>query len=122
MSIIQEKRFYLLIKVEQQNKLSLHVAALQFPLGKIFRNQTNKNNWRSRRNVAKSDEVVEKIILFNSQKEIFYKLVAERSQEIEKLHISYNLENLIYHFKSFTKDIDFNNFIDAETQFSLYKI
>ena len=122
MSIIQEKRFYLLIKVEQQNKLSLHVAALQFPLGKTFRNQTNKNNWRSRRNVAKSDEVAEKIILFNSQKEIFYKLVAERSQEIEKLHISYNLENLIYHFKSFTKDIDFNNFIDAETQFSLYKI
>ena len=122
MSIIQEKRFYLLIKVEQQNKLSLHVAALQFPLGKTFRNQKNKNNWRSRRNDAKSDEVVEKIILFNSQKEIFYKLVAERSQEKEKLHISYNLENLIYHFKSFTKDIDFNNFIDAETQFSLYKI
>ena len=122
MSIIQEKRFYLLIKVEQQNKLSLHVAALQFPLGKTFRNQTNKNNWRSRSNVAKSDEVVEKIILFNSQKEIFYKLVAERSQEIEKLHISYNLENLIYHFKSFTKHIDFNYFIDAETQFSLNKI
>ena len=122
MSIIQEKRFYLLIKVEQQNKLSLHIAALQFPLGKIFRSQANKNNWRSRRNVVKSDEVVEKIILFNNQKEILYKLIAERSQEIEKLHISYNLENLIYHFKSFTKDIDFNNFIDAETQFSLYKI
>ena len=44
-------------------------------------------------------------------------LVAERNAEIEKLHNSANFQNLIYHFKDPTKDIAFNDFIDAETLF-----
>ena len=41
----------------------------------------------------------------------------ERSQEIEKLYDSVNFENLIYHFKGSTKDLDFSDFIDSETLF-----
>ena len=42
----------------------------------------------------------------------------ERTGEIEKLHNSVNFQNLIYHFKGRTKDIDeFNEFIDAEKLF-----
>ena len=41
----------------------------------------------------------------------------EKTGEIEKLHNSVNFQNLIYHFKGPTKDIDFNDFIDAETLF-----
>ena len=48
---------------------------------------------------------------------IFYKLVAEKAEELEKLHNSISFENLIFHFKSSTKDIDFNDFIDAEIIF-----
>ena len=56
-------------------------------------------------------------IPLDKQKQIFHKLVAERTGEIEKLHTSVNCENLIYHLKGTTKDIDFNDFIDAETLF-----
>ena len=38
-------------------------------------------------------------------------------KELEKLYNSFNFQNLIYHFKGPTKDIDFNNFIDAEILF-----
>ena len=41
----------------------------------------------------------------------------ERTGEIEKLHNSVQFPKLIYHFKGPTKDIDFNDFIDAETLF-----
>ena len=58
----------------------------------------------------------EKSILFD-KKGLFYNFVAERTEEIEKLHNSVNCQDLIYHLKSPTKDIAFNNFIDAETLF-----
>ena len=46
-----------------------------------------------------------------------YNSVAERTGEIEKLHNSFNFRNLIYHFEDPNKDIDFNDFINAETYF-----
>ena len=49
------------------------------------------------------------------QKEIFYKLVAESAEKMEKLHKSIDFEILIYYFKGSTKDIDFNDLIDVET-------
>ena len=55
--------------------------------------------------------------LISKKKYKFYNLVAERTVEIEKLHNSVNFQNLIHHFKVPTKDIDFNDFIDAETLF-----
>ena len=51
-------------------------------------------------------------------KKIFYNLVAERTEKIEKLHNGVNLENLVYHFNSPTKNIDFNDFIYAEIRFN----
>ena len=62
-------------------------------------------------------EKEQKSIPLDKQKEIFYYLVAERTGEIQKLHSSVNSQNLIYHFKGPTKDIDFNDFIDVETFF-----
>ena len=47
----------------------------------------------------------------------------ERTGEFERLHNSVNFQNyvnfqnLMYHFKSPTKDIDSNDFINAETLF-----
>ena len=58
-----------------------------------------------------------KSIPLNKQKEIFYNLVAERIKEIKKLRNSINFQNLIDHFKSPTKDVNFNDFIDAEALF-----
>ena len=37
------------------------------------------------------------------------------------MHNSVHLQNLIYDFKSPTKDIDFNDFIDTETLFDEIK-
>ena len=45
-----------------------------------------------------------------------------RTGESEKLFNSVNFKDLIYHFKGPTKDIDFNNFIDAETVFDDTKL
>ena len=58
-----------------------------------------------------------KSIPLNKQKEIFYNLVAERIEEIKKLRNSINFQNLIDHFKSPTKDVNFDDFIDAEVLF-----
>ena len=41
----------------------------------------------------------------------------ERTAEIKKLHNNFDFQNLMYHFKGPTKDIDFNDLIDAETLF-----
>ena len=41
----------------------------------------------------------------------------QKTGEIEILHNSVNFQNLVYHFKDPTKDIDFNDFVDAETLF-----
>ena len=53
----------------------------------------------------------------DKQKEILYKLVAERTGEIEKLHSSANFQNLVYHLKVPPADRDVNDFIDADTIF-----
>ena len=57
----------------------------------------------------------EKSIPFDKQKEIFYKFVPERTEEVKKLCNRVNFENLIYYCKSSTKNINFNYFTDAET-------
>ena len=62
-------------------------------------------------------EKEEESIPLDKKKEIFCNLVAERTGEIESLHNSVNFQNLIYHFKGPTKEIDFNDLIDAETLF-----
>ena len=62
-------------------------------------------------------EKEEKGISFDKQKEIFYKIVAERTEDIEELHNSFHFQNFIYQCKGSTKDIDFNDFHDAETFF-----
>ena len=41
----------------------------------------------------------------------------ERTFEFEKLHNIVNYQSLIYYLKGPNKDIDFNDFIDAETLF-----
>ena len=52
-----------------------------------------------------------------SKKKKFYKLVAQKTEELEKLQNSVNFENLMYYFKGSTKDIDFNDSIDVENIF-----
>ena len=52
-----------------------------------------------------------------NKKDIFYKLVADRTEEIEKLPNNVNFEDLIYYFKGSFKHIYLNHFIDAETLF-----
>ena len=61
------------------------------------------------------DDKEEKIYHLVSKK--IYDPVAERTGEIEKLHNSVNFQNLLYHFEGPTKDIDFNDFINAEILF-----
>ena len=63
------------------------------------------------------NEKEEKSMLLEKQKEILYNPVAGITGEIEKLRNSVHFQNLIYHFKSPSKDIDFNDLIDAETLF-----
>ena len=58
-----------------------------------------------------------KSIPLHKQKEIIYRLVVEGTGKIEKLHNSVNFINLIYNFKGPTKDIYFNDLIDAEIYF-----
>ena len=53
----------------------------------------------------------------DKEKEILCNLAAEKTGEIENLHGSINFQKLIYHFKGPTKDINFNNFIDAAALF-----
>ena len=96
-------------------------------LGKAYEKQTKtiEEQWRKQvgaieehgKQLIKSNVFTEKSIPLDNQKGIFHNLVAERTGKIEKLYDSFNFQNLIYHFKVPTKDIDFNNFIDAETLF-----
>ena len=60
----------------------------------------------------------------DKEKKICYKHVVEKTEDytssrvkLEKLHNSVNFENLICRFMGFTKNTDFNDFIDAETTF-----
>ena len=57
----------------------------------------------------------------DKQKEVLCKLVAERTDKMEKLRNSFNSKNLIIYFKGSTEYIDFNDFIDAETRFDYIK-
>ena len=88
---------------------------------KTIENQVEKQIKRieeHRKQLVKSNAFLEKksipfdkkeaSILLDKQKEIFYKLVAERTKEIEKLQNSTNFENLIYYFKGSTRDIHLN--------------
>ena len=48
-------------------------------------------------------------------------LVAERMETIEKLHNNTDFNNLTYHYKGPTANVDFNNFIDVATLFDEIK-
>ena len=89
--------------------------------GLVFEKQT-KNGWRARqkqieateehgKQLVKSNAFAEKEeqnISLDKRKETFYN---------EKLHNSVNFQNLVHQIKSPTKDINCNDFIDADTLF-----
>ena len=52
----------------------------------------------------------EDIPLISKQKEIFNELVDERLKEITELDKKFNYDDLIYKYKSNTKDVEFNQF------------
>ena len=50
-----------------------------------------------------------------------YKLVAEKMNTTEKLHNRIDFQNLIYHYKDPTANLNFNDFSDAATLFDEIK-
>ena len=57
----------------------------------------------------------------DKQKEIFYRLVTERMEAIEKLHNSINFNNLTYHYMGSIANLSFDDFIDETTLFDKTK-
>ena len=57
----------------------------------------------------------------DKQKEIFYRLVTERMEAIEKLHNSINFNNLTYHYMGPIANLSFDDFIDETTLFDKTK-
>ena len=103
------------------------------PLGKAIEKQAKTIKKQGRKQIEPIKKHVKQSVKYNAfsekekqstpldkQKEILYKLVAERTGEIEKLHItiSANFQNLVYHLKVPPADRDVNDFIDADTLFS----
>ena len=75
--------------------------------GLVFEKQTEEHG----KQLVKSNAFAEKEeqnISLDKRKETFYN---------EKLHNSVNFQNLVHQFKSPTKDINCNDFIDADTLF-----
>ena len=94
------------------------------PLGKTLEKQTKtiedqgekqiKAIEEHEKQLVKSNALTEKYSLpLDKQKEILYKLVAERMETMEKLHNSIDFKKLIYHCKGPTASANFNDFIDA---------
>ena len=68
---------------------------------------------KNRKQIARYKIFFEEVSLPpTEQKEIFYKLVAERMNAIEKLQNSINFKVLIYHCKRPTTNVKLNDFID----------
>ena len=68
---------------------------------------------KNRKQIARYKIFFEEVSLPpTEQKEIFYKLVAERMNAIEKLQNSINFKILIYHCKRPTTNLKLNDFID----------
>ena len=101
------------------------------PLGKAIEKQAKTIKKQGRKKIEPIKKHVKQSVKYNAfsekekqstpldkQKEILYKLVVERTGEIEKLHISANFQNLVYHLKVPPADRDVNDFIDADTLFS----
>ena len=57
----------------------------------------------------------------DKQKEIFYRLVTERMEAIEKLHNSISFNNLTYHYMGPIANLSFDDFIDETTLFDKTK-
>ena len=57
----------------------------------------------------------------DKQKEIFYRLVTERMETIEKLHNSINFNNLTYPYMGPIANVSFDDFIDETTLFDMTK-
>ena len=68
---------------------------------------------KNRKQIARYKIFFEEVSLPpTEQKEIFYKLVAERMNAIDKLQNSINFKILIYHCKRPTTNVKLNDFID----------
>ena len=68
---------------------------------------------KNRKQIARYKIFFEEVSLPpTEQKEIFYKLVAERMNAIEKQQNSINIKILIYHYKRPTTNLKLNDFID----------
>ena len=103
-----------------QSKTVEQFQFTNFSLGNVFEKQTIEHqaekqikaleeNWKQ---LFKSNVFAKKANLpSGKQKEIFYKLVTERMERIEKLHKSIDFNNLTYHYKGPNGNVDFNNFI-----------
>ena len=102
------------------------------PLGKALEKQTKaiKNQVEKQikaaeghgKQLGKSNGFVEKDSLSRSkQKEIFYNLIAEGTNTIDKLHNGTDFNNLTYSHKGSTADVNCNNFVDAITFFDEIK-
>ena len=48
------------------------------------------------------------------QKKLFFRFVSERIEK-QELYNSVNFNNLTYHYKGRTANVDFNDFVDAAT-------
>ena len=93
------------------------------PLGKAIAKQAKTIKKQGRKQTEPIKKHVKQSVKYNAfsekekqstpldkQKEILYKLVVERTGEIEKLHISANFQNLVYHLKVPPADRDVNDY------------
>ena len=96
------------------------------PLGKALEKQTKTTEDQGKKQIKAIEEHGKQLVKSNAfsekksiplenQREIFYNVIAERTGEFEKSHNSVTFQNLVYHFKGPTRNIDFNDFIYPET-------
>ena len=115
------------IVTSSQNRITEPAKFTYSRLGKAFEKHVKRTEYQGEKQIKELEEHGEELVKSNAsaeieelsipldnQKEIFYKLVSEKTREIE-LHNSVDFDNLVYYLKAPTKDIDFNDFIDAKS-------
>ena len=122
---------YKKILLLDQRKVTEQAKFTYSPLGKAFNKEMKTIKDQGEKQIkileehekqlvksnAFAEKKKEKSMPLDNQKEIFYNLEVEKTGEIEQLHNKGNFQNLIYHSKGATKDIDITDLIDAETLF-----
>ena len=119
MNMLKVKKYFLLIKEELQNKLSLHILhqeKLQKNKLKTIEDQESKKIDV----ITNQNEILAALTNKDGHKgnylEIFEKLVKERIDETKELTHETNHDDLLYYFKANTarkKNYDFNNGIEV---------